>query len=204
MFFSVDGIDGVGKSTQIELFVDWLRSEKRLAVTSCRDPGSTPLGERIRELLLSSHNQVAIDRRAEMLLYMAARAQLVEEVIRPALARGETVVSDRYLLANVVYQGHAGGLDPKLVEQVGEVAIAGVRPDCVFLLDMPVEEADRRLARTLDRMEQQGDEFRQRLRQGFLAEARRSETIRVIDASQSIEGVQHDIRREAERRLALG
>lgn len=204
MFFSFDGIDGVGKSTQIELFLDWLRTEKRLVVTSCRDPGSTPLGERIRELLLSSHDQVAIDRRAEMLLYMAARAQLVEEVIRPALARGETVVSDRYLLANVVYQGHAGGLDPKLVEQVGEVAIAGVRPDCVFLLDMPVEEADRRLARTLDRMEQQGDEFRQRLRQGFLAEARRSETIRVIDASQSIEGVQHDIRREAERRLALG
>src|SRR5690606_16165715 len=103
MFFSFDGIDGVGKSTQIELFLDWLRTEKRLTVTSCRDPGSTPLGERIRELLLASSNQVAIDRRAEMLLYMAARAQLVEEVVRPALARGETVVSDRYLLANVVY-----------------------------------------------------------------------------------------------------
>ena len=81
-----------------------------MTVVTCRDPGSTPLGEAVRDLLLNRHD-LNIERRAEMLLYMAARAQLVDEVIRPALARGQAVVADRYLLANVVYQGYAGGLD---------------------------------------------------------------------------------------------
>src|SRR5688572_15800240 len=106
MFFSFDGVDGVGKSTQIQLFCQWLRESGR-DVVICRDPGSTPLGEQIRSILLDSHD-LAIDRRAEMLLYMAARAQLVEQVIRPALAAGQTVISDRFLIANIVYQGHAG------------------------------------------------------------------------------------------------
>ncbi|MEM1303475.1 MAG: dTMP kinase, partial [Planctomycetota bacterium] len=89
MFFSFDGIDGVGKSTQLRLFSDWL-TERGHAVVTCRDPGSTALGERVRELLLHSGDETPISSRAEMLLYMAARAQLVEEVIRPALGRGET------------------------------------------------------------------------------------------------------------------
>jgi dTMP kinase len=202
MFFSFDGIDGVGKSTQMELFLDWLR-EQDLSVTFCRDPGSTPLGERIREILLASEGHLAIDRRAEMLLYMAARAQLVDQVIRPALERGEVVISDRYLLANIVYQGHAGGLDPEVVRQVGEVAIGGLRPDCVFLLDMPVDQADRRLERPLDRMEQQGEAFRQRLRSGYLLEAERpGSCVQVIDAARSIEAVQTDIRQHAARFLS--
>jgi dTMP kinase len=202
MFFSFDGIDGVGKSTQMELFCEWLRGEGR-QVTFCRDPGSTPLGERIREILLASDPDVAIDRRAEMLLYMAARAQLVDQVIRPALERSEVVVSDRYLLANIVYQGHAGGLDPEVVRQVGEVAIDGVRPDCVFLLDMPVDAADRRLERPLDRMEQQGASFRHRLRSGYLLEAERpGSVIQVIDAGGSIDQVQQAIRQHAKRLLA--
>src|SRR5690348_17585292 len=106
MFFSFDGLDGVGKTTQIERFLAWL-AERGHDVVRCQDPGSTPLGEAVRELLLG--HRVPIARRAEMLLFMAARAQLVDEVIRPALERGQTVVSDRYLLANAVYQGHAGG-----------------------------------------------------------------------------------------------
>ena len=108
MFFSFDGLDGVGKTTQMDLFVEWLRAAGH-DVVRCRDPGSTPLGEAIREILLG--HEFAISRASEMLLFMAARAQLVEEVIRPALDAGKTVVSDRFLLANVVYQGHAGGLD---------------------------------------------------------------------------------------------
>src|SRR5258708_5597376 len=109
-FFSFDGVDGVGKSTQIDLFSQWLRQLGHDVVT-CRDPGGTELGEAVRELLLQRHD-LNIGRMAEMLLYMASRAQLVEQVIQPALAAGKTVVSDRFLLANVVYQGHAGGLDP--------------------------------------------------------------------------------------------
>src|SRR3954452_23253261 len=125
VFFSFDGIDGAGKSTQVRLFEEALRKQG-YDVVVCRDPGSTPLGERVRELLLASDDATPISRRAEMLLYMAARAQLVDEVIGPALAAGKVVVADRYLLANVVYQGHAGGLKPEDVWQVGLVATGGV------------------------------------------------------------------------------
>lgn len=203
MFFSFDGIDGVGKSTQVRLFEEALRSHE-FDVILCRDPGSTPLGERIRELLLSIDSATPINRRSEMLLYMAARAQLVDEIIRPALNAGRVVVADRYLLANVVYQGHAGGLDPQQIWQVGGVATGGLMPDCVFVLDMSIESANRRLNRSLDRMESQGDEYRERLRQGFLQEAARApEQIHVIDAGQSIEAVHADIWRIAAKLLRL-
>ncbi|MCI0334138.1 MAG: dTMP kinase [Planctomycetes bacterium] len=203
VFFSFDGIDGVGKSTQVRLFVEALRA-RRYDVVECRDPGSTPLGERIRDLLLTSDADTMIGRRSEMLLYMAARAQLVDDVIRPALKAGKTVVSDRYLLANVVYQGHAGGLDPAAIWQVGHVATEGVEPDCVFVLDMPPEAADRRLNRPLDRIERQGDEYRSRLRAGFLAEAASSNgRIQVVDADREIAQVQADIWRIAAEALGI-
>ena len=197
MFFSFDGIDGVGKTTQMELFCEWLRA-KGLDVVECRDPGSTPLGERIREILLHSDGDTPIGRRAEMLLYMAARAQLVDEVIRPALGAGRVIVSDRYLLANVVYQGHAGGLDLEAIRQVGAVAVDQVMPDAVFVLDMDLAAADARMQRSLDRMERQGDEFRERLRHGFLAEgARQPSEIHVIDAARDVHSVQQEIRQIA-------
>lgn len=194
MFFSFDGIDGVGKSTQLALFAQWLTDQGQQVVT-CRDPGSTPLGERIRNLLLANDEQAPIHRRAEMLLYMAARAQLVEEIIRPALNAGKTVVSDRYLLANVVYQAYAGGLPLEEVRRVGEITVAGIMPDAIFLLDMEPTQADARLERPRDRMEQQGAEFRDSLREGFLAEARLSpRTIHVLDASRPVQELQNSIR----------
>jgi dTMP kinase len=197
MFFSFDGIDGVGKTTQIDLFCGWLR-ERGCEVVACRDPGSTQLGERVREILLHSDEGTPICRRSEMLLYMAARAQLVDEVIRPAMADGKTVVSDRFLLANLVYQGHAGGLDVESIRTVGAVAIDGVAPDAVFLLDMPPAAADERIRRARDRMEQQGDDYRQRLREGFLTEAARAaDHVHMIDAARTIDAVQSDIRRIA-------
>lgn len=200
MFFSFDGIDGVGKSTQIALFCDWLRAGGR-RVVACRDPGSTPLGEEVRRLLLE-RSQLALGRRAEMLLYMAARAQLVEELIAPALAAGQTVVSDRFLLANVVYQGHAGDLPVDALWEIGRLATAGVEPDLTFLLDMSVEAAAARINRPLDRLESRGDEYRASLRAGFLSEAGRlPERIVVIDASQSVDQVQASIRRAADERL---
>src|SRR5687768_355687 len=158
MFFSFDGIDGTGKTTQMRLFCDMLLA-RGLDVVVCRDPGSTPLGEQIRQLLLNTDANMPIGRRSEMLLYMAARAQLVDEVIRPALDAKQIVVCDRYLMANVVYQGHAGGLDPADVRAVGQIATGGLMPDCVFLLDMSPVAARRRLNRPLDRMENQGLEY---------------------------------------------
>lgn len=200
MFISLDGIDGTGKSTQIALLSDWLRAAGYDLVT-CRDPGSTRLGESVRQILLESRD-TPIARTAEMLLYMAARAQLVDEVIRPALAAGKFVLSDRYLLANVVYQGYAGGLDVEELWTIGRSATRGLEPTLTIILDMPPEAAALRLARPLDRMEQQGDEFRHRLRQGFLTEAgRKPESIVVIDAGQAIGVVHAGIRRVLEERL---
>lgn len=200
MFFSFDGPDGGGKTTQQRLFCEWLRSSGR-EVIACRDPGSTALGDAVRKLLLDG-GAMAIGRRSEMFLYMAARAQLVEEVIAPALAAGKTVVCDRYLLANLVYQGYAGGLDVETLREIGRTATTGIEPNLTFVLDVPDDVAVSRLNRPLDRMEQQGAAFRAALRKGYLAEAaRRPERIVVVDAARSIDAVQTEIRAAAERVL---
>jgi dTMP kinase len=200
MFFSIDGGDGTGKSTQIDLFCQWLRQQGHSVVT-CRDPGSTPLGEVVRDLLLHRHD-LAIGRRSEMLLYMAARAQMVAEVIAPALQASKIVVADRYLLANVVYQGYGGGLDVQDLWEVGRVATGGVQPDLTIVLDLPADVAARRIRRAPDRMEMQGMDFHGRVREGFLTEARRqSGRIVVVDASRPIETVQDDLRLAAQRVL---
>ena len=200
MFFSFDGVDGVGKSTQVDLFVQWLRAAGHDVVTCC-DPGSTPLGEEIRNILLG--HRVAIARTSEMLLFMAVRAQLVDEVIRPALERGQVVVSDRYLLANIVYQGYAGGLDVEEIRRIGRVATSGIMPEMVFVLDMSPESAAGRIAGRRDRMESQGAPYQNRLRQGFLAEAAKDPNpLVVIDAARDVDAVQADIRAAAAPALA--
>jgi len=206
MFFSLDGIDGVGKTTQMQLFCQWLAEEWQGGeheVVTCRDPGSTPLGERVREILLNSDDDTPIAARSEMLLYMAARAQLVDQVIRPALSAGKIVVSDRYLLANVVYQGYAGGLDVSAVRDVGRVATDGLMPDCTFLLDMSATAALDRMGDQLDRVESRGNAYRQQLRQGFLQEAAlQGENVHVVAADRSIDEIQTELRDIAQRTLA--
>jgi len=181
-FIVLDGMDGAGKSSQVAPLVAWLAGRGRVA-TACRDPGSTPVGDAIRAILLDRRD-LHLSATAEMLLYMAARAQLVTEVIEPALARGEWVVADRYLLSNVVYQGHAGGLDPAAIRAVGGVATGGRMPDLVLLLDVDEATAAARLDRPLDKLESRGAEHRRRLRAGYLREAAAApDTIRVIDAA---------------------
>lgn len=193
-FIVLDGMDGAGKSSQIGPLADWLGARGR-AVTTCRDPGSTAVGDAIRAILLDRHD-LQLAPTAEMLLYMAARAQLVAEVVAPALARGEWVVSDRYLLSNVVYQGHAGGLDPAAIRAVGEVATGGLMPGLVLVLDVDLETAARRLDRPLDKLENRGDGYRARLRAGYLQEAAAApETIRLIDAAAAPDEVAARIRR---------
>jgi dTMP kinase len=192
-FLVLDGIDGAGKSSQLTAVVGWLQSTGRRVVT-CRDPGSTAAGDAIRGILLDRH-EIQLAPTAEMLLYMAARAQLVAEVIRPALARGDWVVSDRYLLANIVYQGYAGGLDPETIRMIGGVATGGVMPDLVLVLDVDLETASRRLARPLDKLENRGDDYRRRLRTGFRAEAERDpDRIAIIDATATVDEVTARVR----------
>jgi dTMP kinase len=199
-FIVLDGMDGAGKSSQIAPLVTWLEA-RGLTVTTCRDPGATPAGDAIRAILLDRRD-LHLSPTAEMLLYMAARAQLVAEVIEPALARGEWVISDRYLLSNVVYQGHAGGLDPEAIRRVGGVATAGRMPDVVLVLDVDLATAARRLDRPLDKLESRGDGYREQLRAGYLREAAAApEAISVVDASGEPASVAEAIRRELATRF---
>jgi dTMP kinase len=192
MFLSLDGIDGCGKTTQCRALVNWLQQEGHVA-TLCVDPGGTPLGGQLREILLHSLGDLALP--AEALLFMASRAQLVHEVVRPALAQGEIVVCDRFTLANVVYQGHAGGLDVEQLWQVGHLATCGLVPDRTFLLDLPVALAAGRRNRPSDRVEQRPPDYHERVRQGFLTEARRCpERIAVVDAALEPEAIQAHLR----------
>jgi len=199
-FIVLEGIDGAGKSSQMEPLVAWLHG-RGCTVTTCRDPGATPVGDAIRAILLDRHD-LQLAATAEMLLYMAARAQLVADVIQPSLARGEWVVSDRYLLANIVYQGYAGGLDPDTIRQVGAVATAGLEPDLVLVLDVDLDTAAQRLARPLDKLENRGDAFRSRLRAGYLAEAaRQPDRIVIVDAAGKPAAVQANLRAAINRRF---
>jgi dTMP kinase len=194
LFISLDGVDGAGKSTQCRLLADWL-SEKGREVAICHDPGGTALGQNLREILL--HYRGAMSLTAEALLFMASRAQLVGEVIRPALAAGQIVICDRFLLANVVYQGHAGGLDPGQLWSVGLFATSGLEPDLTFVLDLPLEIAFARRKQSADRLESRGIDYFARVRAGFLTEAeRRPERFCVVDAALSVDSVQEKLRRE--------
>lgn len=200
-FVSLDGIDGTGKTTQLTLLAERLR-ESGLTVTACTDPGGTEIGAKLREILLFGR-QAQMSMRAEALLFMASRAELVERIIRPALARGEVVLSDRFLLANVVYQGHAGGLDPADLWAVGQFSTSGLDPDRVLVLDLPIETAKARRKEAADRMESRDDWYFRRVRAGFLMEAgRRPDTHRVIDATGSVEQV-HEAIHAAVRELLV-
>jgi dTMP kinase len=199
-FISLDGLDGTGKSTQCRLLATWLR-ERGHCVIECADPGGTPIGDELRNLLLGRRHAMSLP--CEMLLFMASRAQLTAEVIRPALDSGHAVVADRFLLANVVYQGRAGGLDPDELWSIGKVATNGLLPDMTLVLDLALEKASSRRARPEDRIESRGEDYQQRVREGFLAEARRfPDTIRVIDADQSVDAVHRQICTEVNRVLA--
>lgn len=202
-FITLDGLDGSGKTLQLSRLADWLR-DRGIDVVTCRDPGSTATGDAVRAILLDRHD-LALAATTEMLLYMAARAQLVAEVVRPALERGSWVVSDRYLLANVVYQGYAGGLEPDVVRSVGAIATGGLAPDLTLLLDVDLTTAARRLARPLDRLERRGDDYRSRVRAGYLAEARTDPgRIVVVDATDGPDVVADRIRTIVASRFALG
>ena len=199
-FISLDGLDGTGKTTQCRLLAHWLRGQGYQTI-QCTDPGGTAVGTVIRDLLLD-HKQ-AMSLPCEALLFMASRAQLTAEIIGPALAAGRLVVADRYLLANVVYQGHAGGLDPELLWQIGRMATGGLEPDLTLVLDLPAEIALSRRSAPPDRMESRDTAYQARVREGFLVEARsKPENIRVIDAAQPREAVHEAICKEVSRVLA--
>lgn len=186
IFIAFEGIEGCGKTTQLARLQARLEGAGR-TVRRLREPGGTPLGDRIRDILLDPASQ-AMTARTEMFLFAASRAQLVREQLRPALAAGEVVLCDRYLYSSLSYQGAGRELGRELVYQVNSPAIDGLLPDRVVLLDLDPETALRRArARAgLDRIEAEAQDFHRRVRAAFLDEAERDpQRFVVLEAGRS-------------------
>ena len=195
LFITIEGPDGAGKTTQLHKLAEWLTKQGRQVICT-REPGGTAIGDKIRVLLLDNGN-AEMAPRTEALLYMAARSQHVAELIRPALADGKVVLSDRYSDSTLVYQGVARQLSSKELIQVNQFATAGLKPDLTILLDGETTPLLERLHSrgAKDRMESETIEFHEKVRDGFLElAASEPERFRVVNGSGDIDTVQAAIR----------
>ena len=200
-FITFEGIEGCGKTTQIRMAGDDLR-KRRIPVLVTEEPGGAPLGKHIRKLLLNQ-GDCRIDAKAELLLFAAARAQHVQEVILPALAADRVVLCDRFSDATLVYQGFGRGLDLEFIRSLNAFSAAALRPDLTLLFDLPVETglgraisriAHIRGALREDRFEREDRAFHQRIRDGYLSLAGdEPERFRVIDASRDVQTIHQEV-----------
>lgn len=182
-FITLEGIEGCGKTTQMTLVRDLLLSEGMEVVTTM-EPGEGPIGRGIRDQLLSHHDE-PLDPVAELMLYLADRAQHVTRLLGPALEGGKIVLCDRYADSTLAYQGYGRGLPLEMIDSMNDLATRGLLPDLTFLLDCPPEIGLNRIVGGLDRMESQGLSFHQRVRDGYLALSKKApERFVVIDATQ--------------------
>ncbi len=202
-FISLEGVEGVGKSTALK-YVESLLKKNNIEFQLTREPGGTALAERIRDLLLSQ-SQETVSAETELLLMFAARSQNVNEVIKPALVAGKYVVADRFVDASYAYQGGGRGVDIAKIDVLTDLVMQDLRPDVTLLLDAPVEVGLQRMAQRQqkDRIESEAVEFFERVRQQYLALAQRfPDRYRLIDAEQDVAGVQRQILASLEPFLA--
>lgn len=194
-FISIEGIEGAGKSTQLQFIADYLRSHGKQVVVT-REPGGTLLGEEIREVLLKPTDQ-AMAEDTELLLMFAARAEHIKQVIEPALKRGDWVLSDRFVDATFAYQGGGRGIDEQRISELASWTLQGCHTDVTFLFDLPVAVGQTRVEQRQqqkDRFEQEKQVFFERVRNCYLARAKAEpQRIKLIDASQSIEAIQQQL-----------
>ena len=192
-FIVIEGIDGCGKTTQINQLAKWLNetdfipSHNQLVVT--REPGGTKLGEAIRSLLLDTSREKSPDSITELLLYAADRAQHVNQIIRPSLNRGDWVISDRFCGSTLAYQGYGRKLDLKLIKKLEDIATQSISPDITFLLDIPVDESiKRRMTKKDDRIEKEGKDFLTNVSLGFhaLSQDKKWKTLSAIKSKEEI------------------
>jgi dTMP kinase len=201
-FIVLEGIDGVGKTTQVALLAEWLGSREVPHVV-VREPGGTPVGEAIRELVLGRPD-LDVSPRSELLLLLAARAALVRDVLGPALDEGKTVVGDRFALSTLAYQAYGRGIDVGQVRRALEAATDGLWPDLYILLDLPLDEALKRRSAggaAPDRIEREGEAFRVAVRDGYLALAESEPRVDVISAEGSPVEVHRRVRGLIEARF---
>jgi len=191
-FISLEGIDGAGKSTHLAFIRDWL-AQRGVDAVFTREPGGTPLGEKIRELLLAVDTEASLD--AETLLVFASRQQLLHSVIEPALAAGQWLVSDRFTDSTFAFQGGGRGVPFERIGELEQWVQHGLQPDLTLLFDLPLEVAAERMSKTrqLDRFEQEKADFHVRVREAYLRRAAGQPRFAVLDASRSIAEIQVDI-----------
>lgn len=198
LFISFEGPDGCGKSTQIKLFADYLKA-RGFDVVITREPGGTPISEKIREVILDPANKEECDI-CEMLLYAAARAQHVAELIKPSVEAGKIVLCDRFVDSSIAYQAYGRGLGEQ-VEIVNGYAVQGLMPDITFFLSISAEEGMRRNKKTdkIDRLEQEALAFHDKVHEGYLKIVEKNkDRMIVIDASKSVDEVLEDLKEKFE------
>ncbi len=188
-----EGLDFTGKSTQVDRLAARLR-ERGLPVTTTREPGGTSLGETVRRVILANENTELVPL-AELLLFMTCRAQLSATVIEPALATRQVVISSRFRLSSLAYQGHGRRIDLDLIRRLNEAATAGRHPDITFLIDLDPEIALRRRKGGGDRIEEEDLPFYRRVREGYLTLTAGDSTVQRIDGSLSVEEISNEVRR---------
>ena len=186
-FIVLDGPDGCGKTTQTKLLADWLK-EQGADVVTFREPGGTAIGEKVRQILLNPEH-IAMGTETEVMLYMAARVQLWQEKIAPALKENKCVILDRWLSSTCAYQGYAGGFAMEKVIKIATDSLERPWPDLTIILDVDLEIASHRSNRELDRMEAKGDGYHERVRDGFLKLAGQRKNFAVVDGTGDIETV---------------
>lgn len=192
ILISIEGIDGAGKTTQVKLLSQELKG-LGYEVFTLREPGGTMISERIREILLDARN-LKLSPMAEALLYEAARAQLVDEVLKPLLRQGKIVLADRFTDSTIAYQGYGRGLDIESLSRLNHMATGGIEPQLTVVLDLdPVEGRRRLMNKGLDRLEQEGLEFQGRVRQGYISLAQKGNRYRVVDGARGEDEVFQEI-----------
>lgn len=190
LFITMEGTDGSGKTTQINLLKDYFE-EKGYNVVCVRDPGSTSISEKIREIIIDKNNSEMWNV-TEALLYAAARAQMVNQIITPALKNGSVVISDRFIDSSYVYQGYARGMGEKTITDINKYAVDGITPDITFFLRLSPEEGIERKKKQaeLDRMEAQKQSFHKRVYDGYMRLAKNNrKRIKIVDAVDSIDEI---------------
>lgn len=199
LFITLEGTDGSGKTTQINRLKEYF-SERGYRVVCTREPGGTPIGEKIREIIIDKNNSEMANI-TEALLYAAARAQLVNEVIEPVLKDGGVVISDRFLDSSLVYQGFARGMGENFIKNINRACVNSLEPDITFLLKLKPEDSIARKSKQaeLDRLEAEKANFHQRVFDGYISLARRNkERIKIIDALKTEEDIHNEILKHIE------
>ncbi len=194
-----EGPDGGGKSTQVKLLAEMLNDFGKKVIT-LREPGGTIIGEKVRDILLDS-KFIEMATKTELLLFMAARAQLVEEVIIPALNEGTFVICDRFIMSTIAYQGIAGGEKIEDIKNIATLATNSLNPDITIVIDVPTEVGMKRVGSKKDRMENKGFDFHHKIREGYLMLAQETNNVFIVDGTASIENLNEKIMEITKREL---